>query len=1239
MGRGHVAKATIVELQNKIALAKKQKKQLILYIHKLKKKYSQQQISYSKYIEILYKRVNGKNIKQWIDYYDDYIKECEKLIQKQKSQLIKNKTQNWVLIFGLLFILLTAAYYIDSRYTGFAIGDNLTETLINETNFTIPEQNITETSEINITENITESEELEISEDIQTEEKEVPEDLEEVIPSQELPGDQPDQEQEPLEEKDLTIETIQYTAILGQPVKWKKHIELNKPEKIKIELPQQAENITINKKIKELQKKEIPDQEIIEITLDENETQLEIEYETPAPYAIEEDTATGKKVKIIGPTSIHYENVLIYTELNENLNIKNPSKVKIFWEEQNQYIPIQNIEDLNSNGIYDYIEFIAPHLSNQTFRIILITKAEYLDSNRTFLNNIYDEVKELDNIWSEEIPSSHYVRATFEENLTSENDITVYPRIISGNPIIEVYEFNDTELIAEFENLNNNQYNKVFLTNLISESQDVFDLRVVGGSIEFDHIIDPLTELFYDGGEIADGWVAGDTTCPSNPWDTCSQGSDSGGTLYGATTLHYDGAQSIRFEESANAYLTKTIDTRGYEEVNLSFCWAQDNLDASETGTISVDGVVLDTISRADPSTDNAWECMEWALIANEDLVPSATTIFRFDMGNNGAFEGNEEVFIDLFNVTGHNAPDLIKPDLTITFPNNNTNWSDNLLDVNFTANDETELFNCWYSNDTYSVNTTIDCGGNITTLTWTEGQHNVTVWANDTAGNINQTSIKFTIDLTNPSLTILSPLNNTHHTNSNHDINYTVGDINLETCWWSNDSYTKNNTITCGENITTVVWIDGQHNFTIWTNDSAGNQNQTSINFTITGDSSPEIVAVYNATMTDVSSGLNSGPFKTSVLINFSVTDIDGVEDINISTALINFTKTDEDIRQNTSCAVIDWTGTNANFTCNITMWWWDSSGTWAIGAYIEDNSSNAHSNISADFQVGQTIGFELSPGNLTWSTLSPGSYNQTASNNPLLLNNTGNKDINLNEIGINATDLLGEEDSNYGLWAANFSVNWSTGGSPPAECGGTNLTHGRYANITGANLTAGNYTQNDQITGQEELYFCIKYIGSELTSQPYSTKTYGSWTIRILLVAIIPKKRKKERKEKIIGELSIPLTIFSNKLGALETITKYLKENLKLNYNEIAEILNRNQKTIWTSYKKALEKQKSIIKIEKTTIFIPTKILKNRNLTILESIIVYLKEKGLKYSEISKLLNRDQRNIWTIYSRTIKK
>ncbi len=58
---------------------------------------------------------------------------------------------------------------------------------------------------------------------------------------------------------------------------------------------------------------------------------------------------------------------------------------------------------------------------------------------------------------------------------------------------------------------------------------------------------------------------------------------------------------------------------------------------------------------------------------------------------------------------------------------------------------------------------------------------------------------------------------------------------------------------------------------------------------------------------------------------------------------------------------------------------------------------------------------------------------------------------------------------------------------------------------------------------------------------------------------------------------DLSIPLKIFTDrKLGPLEAIIKYLKENQKMRFSEIAKLLNRNQRTIWASYHNAKKKAK---------------------------------------------------------------
>ena len=53
-----------------------------------------------------------------------------------------------------------------------------------------------------------------------------------------------------------------------------------------------------------------------------------------------------------------------------------------------------------------------------------------------------------------------------------------------------------------------------------------------------------------------------------------------------------------------------------------------------------------------------------------------------------------------------------------------------------------------------------------------------------------------------------------------------------------------------------------------------------------------------------------------------------------------------------------------------------------------------------------------------------------------------------------------------------------------------------------------------------------------------------------------------------------------------------------------------------------------------------IPVSIFKNVKLSPFETIVKYLKEEMvLTYRQIGKLLNRDERNIWTVYSRATRK
>lgn len=65
-----------------------------------------------------------------------------------------------------------------------------------------------------------------------------------------------------------------------------------------------------------------------------------------------------------------------------------------------------------------------------------------------------------------------------------------------------------------------------------------------------------------------------------------------------------------------------------------------------------------------------------------------------------------------------------------------------------------------------------------------------------------------------------------------------------------------------------------------------------------------------------------------------------------------------------------------------------------------------------------------------------------------------------------------------------------------------------------------------------------------------------------------------KEKREDRVID---IPSSIFRDRnLAPLEALTEHLKDNLGMSFHEIAVLLNRNDRTIWTCYSRAKKKHK---------------------------------------------------------------
>ena len=132
-----------------------------------------------------------------------------------------------------------------------------------------------------------------------------------------------------------------------------------------------------------------------------------------------------------------------------------------------------------------------------------------------------------------------------------------------------------------------------------------------------------------------------------------------------------------------------------------------------------------------------------------------------------------------------------------------------------------------------------------------------------------------------------------------------------------------------------------------------------------------------------------------------------------------------------------------------------------------------------------------------------------------------------------------------------------------------------------------------------------------------------------------IVKEDEIKERAD------AIPAYIFDNDaLGCFEAIVKFLRERVCLSNKKIALMLDRDQSTVAVTYLRARRKMPQSFIPKETDFFIPISSIKNRKMSVLETIVSHLKENyRLTYHNIALLLHRDDRTVWTVYQRALKK
>jgi parallel beta-helix repeat protein len=216
---------------------------------------------------------------------------------------------------------------------------------------------------------------------------------------------------------------------------------------------------------------------------------------------------------------------------------------------------------------------------------------------------------------------------------------------------------------------------------------------------------------------------------------------------------------------------------------------------------------------------------------------------------------------------------DVVPPKIVISSPESKV-YVTNSVSLTFIVSEPTTWIG--YSLDNHA-NVTILGNSSLTSLN--DGMHSVVVYANDTVGNMGQSSIiSFTIDTAPPGVTVLSPENSTYATTS-ISLNFTVDE---PTSWIGYQLDTQGNvTVTGNETLSNLA--EGNHKITVYANDTNGLMGHSATLYFVVDTVAPtvQVISPENKTYTSNSLPLN---ITTSENFQHAYYSLDGTANVTVS-------------------------------------------------------------------------------------------------------------------------------------------------------------------------------------------------------------------------------------------------------------------------------------------------------------------------------------------------------------------
>jgi hypothetical protein len=611
---------------------------------------------------------------------------------------------------------------------------------------------------------------------------------------------------------------------------------------------------------------------------------IEIEYYTEAPISEEENITRGKRIII--SSDVHYEDILAYTYLP----IEAPRNAVHLYHLVNNTRQEVSIDkyDLNENSLIDYIEWIVPSLSNETYELIIeITGAEHLNETREFVADVYEYVNETDGI-TYTIPDGEYVRAYFERNLSFGYIIDIV--VVNSTGSVEAYKNNSNVAIGRADNILEDKMYHITLNH--TDSHSVFDLKSIG-NITYDYIQDAETQKFYEDFDgDATGWiVVGDAL------DWTWKGND-------VTHCINDGnADCIGGEDPANSRLiwNSAIDlsdcASGTARVYTARVWTDsdtDNVDYIYVGIAVGGGAWNDTNMTNGPSK----------IVSHELYLSDDYLVTNFNLSYYETADNNELQYVDGITVNCTLSVDETEPSFSANQTNaSSTTYNGTVVQINMTITDASSNIDFYTlsHNDTaggtWKNETLVDVSTSPINMVWnysitnfpfTGGTFGWQVWANDTQGNPNASNIyTFTVaaDTTEPSFSAnKTNASSTTYNGTVVQLNLTITDDLAGVDFYrlmtndTDDNTWVNETIVdaSGSSSVSAIFNYSIHNFStsggtlgwrVWTNDTVGNVNLSGI-YSLVVQATPDLIPPTYSNFKNNASGAT----KTNGVVNWSI-------------------------------------------------------------------------------------------------------------------------------------------------------------------------------------------------------------------------------------------------------------------------------------------------------------------------------------------------------------------------------